>query len=135
MRLDDWPERLSAMIEASRAQPAIVYGAHDCCTHAADGVLALTGRDIAAGWRGRYATPDEGLALAGAKTLRGLASRFFKPVAPALAWRGDLALANIGAPIRGRPAPMLLIVDGIFLRGPCGVATKREHAKFAWRVE
>lgn len=135
MRLDDWPERLSAMIEASRARTALVYGEHDCCTHAADAVLALTGRDIAADWRGQYATPDEGLALAGAKTLRRLAGRFFKPVAPVFAHRGDLALASIGAPIRGRPTPTLLIVDGIFLRGPCGAVAKREHAKFAWRVE
>ncbi len=52
-RRPDWPERLFAHV-ASRARTPFAWGAHDCVLFAADGVLAMTGRDLAAGWRGRW---------------------------------------------------------------------------------
>ncbi|WP_133251529.1 DUF6950 family protein [Zavarzinia aquatilis] len=35
------------------------WGSHDCTLFAADWVLAVTGTDPAAGWRGRYGSADE----------------------------------------------------------------------------
>lgn len=134
MRLDDWPERLSEVLEASRSR-AFRLGEHDCCLHVADCIAAVTGRDLAADWRGRYATEAEGLALAAVKRLTALADRFFAPVPPALAWRGDVALAPVGVPVRGRRTPMLLVVDGKWLRGPGGAVAERRLAVRAWRVE
>lgn len=48
--------RLAAAIAAARARP-FAWGANDCVTWAADVRLALTGEDLATGWRGRYSTP------------------------------------------------------------------------------
>jgi hypothetical protein len=51
-RYEDWPQRLVAAIEAARGRP-FSWGAMDCCLFAADVVLAMTGVDYAAGFRGR----------------------------------------------------------------------------------
>jgi hypothetical protein len=134
MRLDDWQERLSAVLEDARTRE-FAYGEHDCCTHAADCIVAVTGRDVAAAWRGRYETQEAGLALARTKSLAQLARRFFRPIPPVLAHRGDVALAPIGERIGNRRAPMLLVFDHALLRGPAGVAVPRELAVKAWRVE
>jgi hypothetical protein len=134
MRRPDWPERLSAVFVAARGR-AFEYGVHDCGLFAADCVEALTGTDPAAVWRGRYATQAEFLALAGVRSLSGIARRIFAPVPVSLAWRGDLALAPLGAPVRGRPAPTLMVFDGALLRGPCGAIAVAGQAIRAWRVE
>lgn len=46
---------LAAFLRAGGARP-FAWGVQDCCLWAADWVLAATGRDPAAGWRGRYLT-------------------------------------------------------------------------------
>lgn len=48
-----WRERLDALLRARMDQP-FAWGVHDCCLFAADAVLATTGRDLAAPWRGTY---------------------------------------------------------------------------------
>jgi hypothetical protein len=63
----------------SRARMKFAWGQHDCALFAADGVLALTGVDIAAEFRGKY--PDETGALAAIKTIAGGAT-----IADAAAW-------------------------------------------------
>ena len=89
-RVDDWPERLAAHIEAARGRP-FVWGAHDCCAYAADWVLAATGTDPIAPWRG-YTDAREGMRrLADLGGIAGLWTRLFgAPIAPYLAQRGDL---------------------------------------------
>ena len=52
-RLPDWPARLAAFLEERRAAP-FAWGTNDCCLFAADAVLAITGLDLAAKWRGSY---------------------------------------------------------------------------------
>lgn len=52
-RLKDWPSRLDATVRAAKAQP-FAWGSRDCCLWAADAVLACTGHDPAAQWRGTY---------------------------------------------------------------------------------
>jgi hypothetical protein len=61
-RLPDWPERLAALVEARRDAP-FAWGVQDCMIWAADAVLACTGEDPAAPWRGSYATEAEALAI------------------------------------------------------------------------
>lgn len=52
-RRADGAERFGALLAARWGMP-FAWGRHDCCLWAADAVLALTGHDPAAAWRGRY---------------------------------------------------------------------------------
>lgn len=61
-RLEDWPSRLTAAVDAARGKP-FSWGSHDCILFAADCVAAMTGTDLAAAFRARYATRDEAYAV------------------------------------------------------------------------
>lgn len=50
-RLEGWERRLSALVEARRHAP-FAHAANDCVSFAADAVIALTGADPLAPWRG-----------------------------------------------------------------------------------
>lgn len=98
-RLPDWPERLAAFIEARRDQP-FDWAVNDCCALAADAVLAMTGRDFLADYRGRYATEEQAAALMGEGGLPAFLPRVMAafgavPVLPAEAQRGDVALIGL----------------------------------------
>lgn len=55
-RHQDWQSRLDGFIRSKRpAQPE--WGSTDCFLFACDAVLAMTGTDIAARFRGQYSTP------------------------------------------------------------------------------
>lgn len=90
-RLPGWARRLAQLIEERRDTP-FAWGAHDCCTWAADAVQALTGEDPAAAWRGTYHTAWGALrVLRREGGIPGLAQRAgMLPCAAALARRGDL---------------------------------------------
>lgn len=98
-RLPDWPERLAALVEARRGVP-FAWGVMDCGIFAADGALAVTGRDFLARWRGTYATEDQAEAITGGAfetfmdaALRGIGAADC-PVG--LLQRGDVALVRYG---------------------------------------
>jgi len=55
MRVSHWEIRLAEYIEAKRSEP-FAWGKNDCMTFAAGAVLVLTGADVLAPLRGRYAT-------------------------------------------------------------------------------
>lgn len=100
-RLSDWRERLDAEIQR-KATTAFAWGVNDCCLFACDLVLAMTGIDYAAKFRGRYSTP-----LGAARTLRDVAGVVSLPdlldklaaeepwqeIEPARAQSGDWTLA------------------------------------------
>lgn len=93
MRKPDWPEVMAALIE-DRRKAAFSWGEHDCALWAADMVLALTGDDLAAEYRGTY--DDERGALQiirDAGGMRGLVNLPEKH--PGLAQRGDVVLAVV----------------------------------------
>jgi hypothetical protein len=54
-RLPKWRARFSSYLIEVAGKP-FEWGAHDCALHPADGVLAITGVDLAADFRGRYTT-------------------------------------------------------------------------------
>jgi hypothetical protein len=55
-RLPDWPARLHEFVDGVKRSP-FGWGGSDCLIGwAADAVLAMTGEDIAAPWRGKYKT-------------------------------------------------------------------------------
>jgi len=96
-RLPDWPERLATFIEARRTMP-FRWGQNDCCLLAADAVEAITGHDLAAPWRGTYATEAEAetllASLGGMEAL--VQSVGLHSVRSAYAQRGDVALVEVG---------------------------------------
>lgn len=115
MRLPCWPERLAALIEARRETP-FRWGAQDCCTFAADAVLAMTGRDPIAPWRGTYASEAEGDAILGEGGMAAFVERLLadfgaREVPPPFARRGDWALVTIGNQA----------ICGVVLDGRCAI--------------
>ncbi len=59
-KAEGWQARLAAYLNDCSRRP-LVYGQHDCALFAAGAVQAMTGLDLAADWRGRYATLRGGL--------------------------------------------------------------------------
>lgn len=95
MRLPDWEPRLLAYLDEV-ADRGYAYGEHDCALFAAGGVLAMSGHDLAAPFRGRYATARgsvRALRRHGAGSLPETLTALLGPPQP-LAWahRGDLCL-------------------------------------------
>jgi hypothetical protein len=132
-RYEDWPQRLVAAIEAARGRP-FAWGAMDCCLFAADVVLAMTGVDYAAGFRGRYDSRAGAVALLGARGgLEAVATSALGEPLPTtlMAQRGDVVM------VRSPEGPALGVCEGVmaWFAGPDGVVPRpmREAVK-AWRV-
>lgn len=131
-RLPDWQARLGAMVEA-RSGAAFAWGPNDCCSFAADAVIACTGNDPLRDERGAYA--DARAALERLETyggIEGLGDALFgTPCPPMTARVGDTGLAVI----EGRPT--LVVCNGATWLGPGPdglVALPIEAASRAWRA-
>lgn len=77
-RLPDWDARLGELIASRRGSPHD-WGHNDCVMWAADAVLAVTGRDIAAHVRGTYrgeAGAARMLVLEGVRDAAGIADKY-----------------------------------------------------------
>lgn len=131
-RLQDWPVRLAAFIEARQAR-AFSWGDSDCCLFVCDGVAEITGEDPAQRWRGLYSSEK------GARRLIrdnggvvGLASLAFgQPVPPLLAGRGDVVLVDTP----GGDALALCIGDRLAAQGAIGIDyLPLSSAKAAWKI-
>lgn len=98
IRREDWPQRLDDAIAVARVQP-FVWGEHDCCLFAADCVLAMTGHDPAADWRGRYDDSEGAYALLTERHGGDLAAAVDAALGerlsgPAFAQRGDVVMID-----------------------------------------
>ncbi len=94
MRLPDWKPRLIAWLSEVVRAP-FRFGQHDCALFAAGAVQAMTGRDPAARFRGRYRTLRGGLRIlraAGFDDHIALAASQFAEVHVSRAAPGDLAV-------------------------------------------
>lgn len=97
----DWPDRLHQALETAREMP-FEWGTSDCALFACDVVLAMTGTDLAAGFRGvydsrrgaHYALKD--VCGGGLETLveTRAAEHQIAEVPLAFAQRGDVVLLN-----------------------------------------
>lgn len=91
-RRSTWEADLSAYIASVRGR-AFEYGQHDCGLFAAGAVLAMTGEDPGAPFRGKYAN-EIGCAKAlkkhGAGDLRSTLDALFRPCPIGRLQRGDL---------------------------------------------
>lgn len=130
-KLPDWEASLSALVTQALPRP-FAWGAHDCCTWAADAVLAQTGADPAEGLRGTY--DDARTALALVQRLGGMAeigSRCGRPIPPLMAAHGDIGLVHH----EGRE--LLAVCGGAhwLATGPAGLLALPLHLAInAWRV-
>ncbi len=137
-RREDWPERLAAVIAAARGRP-FAWGRHDCCLFAAECVAAITGVDPAAGWRGRYASENEALALVRTEGHEGVREAVaavadqqgWPAIAVAAARRGDVAwLAR-----RHRAVVAVVVGARLLAVGTGGLVWfSRAAALGAWRI-
>lgn len=117
-RFPDWQQRLTAYLHGIARLP-LEYGRHDCALFAAGAVLAMTGVDFAADWRGRYTTRRGGLRImrrSGYHDHVAFVRATFPPVAVAMALPGDLAVLD------GADGPSLGVVQGpsVYVLHPAG---------------
>lgn len=96
MRIGGWEARLSGYIEECRHKP-FKWGEHDCATFCAGAVLAITGEDLFAPFRGLYADEESAGAIVAEwadgdyETL--ITSIIGEPKAVGFANRGDVVLS------------------------------------------
>lgn len=144
IRFEDWHARLGAHIQAASGRP-FVWGEHDCCVWACDGILAMTGVDPMTELRGRYLT-----ALGAARALKAfagggldetaehIASLLHAPEIPVLtAGRGDCVIADAEYDGGYAPALGLVAMNGrqALFAGPVGLtAISLRECRRAWRV-
>lgn len=131
MRREGWERALSAEVEAARTRP-FEWGRHDCALWAADCVMAMTGNDPAACWRGRYRT-----ALGAARILRrsgcddiaAMAARVLDaPLpSPVMARRGDILSDGEAMGVCIGAAAAFLSPDGLVFKPLAACAV-------GWRV-
>lgn len=92
-RLRTWRTALHAEVERHRREP-FAWGEADCAVFAADCLLAMTGEDAAAPFRGRYSTPAgamRALKKAGHADLLSLVSAHLEEIPVIMAGEGDIA--------------------------------------------
>ncbi|EJL77363.1 hypothetical protein PMI15_04685 [Polaromonas sp. CF318] len=135
-RYPDWPRRLTEHLAAVKRTP-FIWGQHDCCTFAAGAVIAMTGTDAIAPWRGKY-TSQRGAArfIAAAGGLHALTCTVMgEPMqTPALAGRGDLVMFEMVEPY-GPQALGICVGAQIAAPGPQGmVLLPISVASAAWKV-
>lgn len=131
-RLRDWPERLDAVLRL-KASCAFAWGTNDCCTLCADAIQAMTGVDVMATLRGRYATAFEALGLM--QSLGGLQAAVTdllgEPCSPALCTVGDVLL------LQNEDRDILALCNGgtALVAGQNGLVSVADpHIVAAWRV-
>ncbi len=141
MRFEDWPERLQAYLDSHR-ESHFQYGELDCCLFVCDCVLAMTGHDMAAWFRGRYNTRKSALSLIRERTghcgvtavARYAAKEAGYPsIPPLMARRGDMVLVGTG-----RKAILGLIslagADVMCISTDTIQRIDLKHVTAAWRV-
>ena len=128
----DWRGRLTTYLSQTAMRP-FRPGRNDCALFVAGAIEAMTGEDLARGWRG-YRTLSEGrgtIADAGFEDHVALVADLLPEVAPAFAQVGDVAV------LPGDEATALGVVQGenVFCLAPQGmVLVSRLEIQRAFRV-
>jgi len=135
-RAQDWPLKLAAFIEESRAAP-FAWGSHDCCMFVCDGVRRMTGLELHSGIP-TYGTESEAAGVL--EPFGGLENMVaqrchengFDEVNPAtFAQRGDVVLFDNS----GKPAPGICVgVEAAFAGRQGLVFHALAECRRAWRV-
>jgi hypothetical protein len=101
VRRDDWPERLARYLDEALEREK-EWGVFDCGMFAAGAIEAMTGVDLAAPLRGRYAgniSAEKAMRRYSGGGLEEVAAKVtreagFEGIDPRLAQRGDLVIVN-----------------------------------------
>lgn len=100
-RLYDWRARLAAEMDRQRRDP-FAWGKHDCAIGFGAGIVeAITGADLARGYRGKYASPkgaERILRSSGSETLADFVGSLLPEIEPAFARIGDLGVVDADGP-------------------------------------
>lgn len=100
-----WATRHYHHFLLSRANTAFAWGKHDCALFAADGILAMTGVDIAADFRNQYS--DEAGAQAAIQRITGGST-----VADAAAWcAAKHGLRELDHPLMAQRGDLCVVQD------------------------
>lgn len=100
-RARDWRTRLHEAIEARRRVPFSFAAGTDCALFVADCILAMTGEDPAAEFRGRYSSDVSAMRVirdAGFTDLTDLVSSRLDEIEPVFARVGDVAMIPDDSP-------------------------------------
>jgi hypothetical protein len=140
-RRDDWPERLAQYLEEAREREK-EWGVFDCGMFAAGAIEAMTGVDLAAEFRGKYAG-----SISAEKAMRRYCGGGLEQLAVKVARKAALAeidprLAQRGDPVLVRDAEVGDAFGVIDIRGFLAVTVSgkglayRERTAIvrAWRV-
>lgn len=103
-RRPDWRPRLHETVEARRRVPFSFKAGVDCALFAAACVEAMTGVDLADGYRGRYTTEVGALRVirnGGFADLADLVTSMLEEIPPARARAGDIAFVPDDSPFGG----------------------------------
>lgn len=142
-RTQHWATRSYHRFLLDRAHAPFAWGKNDCALFSADAVQSITGVDIAAEFRGKYADKDSALALikricngstvadaaAHCAARHGLAEH----KSPLLAKRGDLVIVNDG----GNPISGVIHLNGrhVVVMAEAGwKLTSIQNVKRAWAI-
>lgn len=141
-RYHDWETRLLSFLLSRRHTP-FAWGGHDCSLFACDAVLAMTGVDIAADFRGRYTTKAGAYKVVKAfvpsakledlAEARGQEAGMQCLVMPLAAKRGDIVLVETPT----ERALGIIGLDGRFAYCVAEVGYVKypaQYWKYAWRV-
>lgn len=139
-RTPGWRDRLNKVLLLEPGKK-FAWGTHDCALGlVVPAVLAMTGQDLGADFRGKYADAEgakAALATAGFADLGAMAAKYFPEIKPHEAHIGDLAVIASGGSVTGGLGVGLGVVIGerIMVLSPQGSATvKLTRAKRAFRV-
>lgn len=135
IRYPDWEDRLAAYLEGVSGKP-FAWGKLDCALFAAGAILAQTGVDPAASFRGRYrsqASAFRAVKRAGFDSVRAVLSSMTPEIPPAFARRGDIVADGNGS------LGVCIGQDALFVGEEEGVAgfVRLPLAQWstAWRIE
>lgn len=120
-RLDDWRARLAAEMDRQRRTP-FKWGTQDCAIGFAAGIVqALTGVDMARGYRSQYRGPKGALRIlkeAGADSLSTFVAGLLPEVHPAFANVGDIGIIASDGPLN--EALCMIDASGLVVMTPDG---------------
>ncbi|TCP33279.1 hypothetical protein [Sphingomonas sp. BK235] len=132
-RLPEWEQLLHDYV-ADLEGAAFRWGELDCALFAAGAVLAQTGVDLAAAYRGHYSTARgsvRALRRFGDGTLEATIDAALPRIEPAFARRGDLVMVDGMAGVSIGPRALFVgDVDG----APGWVRLERSAWSIAWKV-
>jgi len=133
--MTDWTALLATFING-RLNIPFTWGEHDCALFLADWILARTGHDYAAPFRGRYKTAigsKRALKRLGYNSLEQvITSALGEPLTtPLLGQRGDAVLVDTDE----GPAAGVVFAAGIAVQGETGIVSlPLGRAICAWRI-